>query len=420
MRFQTLPEWLAWQESLHPREIDLGLDRVREVFQRMGLGPPPFSVVTVAGTNGKGSSVAMLDAILGGAGYRVAGYTSPHLLRYNERVRVAGQTVSDADLCGAFARVDEARGDVSLTYFEFGTLAALDIFYRQRPELVLLEVGLGGRLDAVNILDADVALLTAIGVDHAAWLGDDRGAIAREKAGILRPGRAAVCADPDLPDGLEAYVQDVGARAVYAGRDFGYEAGADSWAWRWGAKRRTGLPYPALLGEFQLGNASGVLAVLELLAADFPLTAEQIRRGLATARIAGRFQVQAGEVERIFDVAHNPQAAGALRRALERRPCPGQTRAVVAMLADKDIVGVVRQMGSVVDAWYVAGLAVPRGSSAAHLAGCLTAAGVDSAPTVRDSVAAAYGCALADARRGDRVVVFGSFSTVAEVLRQGL
>lgn len=421
MRFTTLNEWLAWQETLHPAEIELGLERVRPVLERMGLGCPAFTVVTVGGTNGKGSSVAMLESILEAAGYRTGVYTSPHLLHYNERVRICGVEVRDSALCEAFERVDQARQGTSLTYFEFGTLAALEIFSRSMLDIAILEVGMGGRLDAVNLLDADVALVTSIGIDHAEWLGNTREAIAREKAGIFRPGRPAVCGDLDPPATLLQHAETLGTPLYRAGRDFGYTVEGAGWSWWSVARRRTALPHPALRGGFQLQNAAAVLMVLELLEAHLPASQNDVRHGLETVYLPGRFQVMTdGGVTRIFDVAHNPHGAQVLAETLRSHPCTGQTHAVLAMLADKDIDGVISAMRDVVDVWHVAGLNVRRGASGAYLAERLLASGVQSPVHTYADVATAYTQAVAGAQPQDRVVAFGSFYTVAEAIRQAV
>lgn len=416
MRFTRLDAWLAWQERLHPRTIELGLERPGQVLKNLDIHPA-FTVITVAGTNGKGSSVVMLESILRAAGLRVGTYTSPHLLRYNERIRVNGEAVSDAVLCEAFARIDEARGDISLTYFEFGTLAALDIFARSRPDAVILEVGMGGRLDAVNLVDADAALVTSIALDHCDWLGTDRESIAREKAGIFRAGRPAVYAEPDAPATLLEYARGLEAPLYRLGHEYGYERRGGTWDW-WGSEWRfDGLPLPALLGPVQVQNAAGVLAVLERLRDRFPLGREHLCRGLAAATQPGRFQLIPGPVPQILDVAHNPQAAQELAAGLRAAPVTGRTHAVFAALADKDIPGVVAPLKELVDRWHVAGLDVPRGGSGDEVAAILSDIGVPGVTAYR-SVAEARRGALEDAVPGDRVVVFGSFHTVAEALAE--
>jgi dihydrofolate synthase/folylpolyglutamate synthase len=415
MRFSTLAQWLAWQETLHPSEIELGLERVAAVLQRLQLTDPTFTVITVAGTNGKGSSAAMLESILRAAGYRVGSYTSPHLLRYNERIHIDGAEVSDAALCESFQRIDQARGrgsqEISLTYFEFGTLAAIDILQASGVEIAVLEVGLGGRLDAVNVLDADVALITAIDVDHADWLGADRETIAREKAGILRAGRPAVCSDPRPPAALLDYARQLGVPLQLSQQRIG-ACGDNEWQWLQADGQALNLPRPALPGDFQLHNAAGVLTVLECLKDKHPLTASAMADGLRQVALAGRFQVLAGAPQRILDVAHNPQSAQVLADNLQSRPCAGQTRLVFAMLADKDIRAVVECLRPQVDHWYLAPLTVPRAASLSQLQATV------GEGRGFDSVAAAYAAALADSAPQDRIVVAGSFYTVAAALAQ--
>lgn len=419
MRFDSLDAWLAWQETLHPSAIELGLERPGRVLQAMGLQSPGHAVITVAGTNGKGSSVAMLESILTTAGYRVGCYTSPHLLRYNERIRIDGKMVSDKQLCESFERIDQARGDISLTYFEFGTLAAFDIFQQAALDVAVLEVGLGGRLDAVNLLGADVALITAIDIDHSDWLGNDRESIGREKAGIMRKERVAVCSDPDCPASIVGYAAEIGARLHRLGVDFTFEKSAARWSWSGGGRTWTALPLPALRGQFQLQNAAGVLMALTALDERLPVTAEQVAEGLARARLSGRFQVIDGTVAQILDVAHNPQAARELAANLQAMPCSGVTHAVVAMLADKDIEAVINAMEHAVDHWYVASLDVPRGAPGERLGQALHDAGV-SRHYRFDTVRQAHEQALQAAQPGDRIVIFGSFHTVAEAMSANL
>lgn len=420
MRFTTLADWLSWQEILHPKKIDPGLERSGEVLRRMGLKPPTYTVITVGGTNGKGSSVAMLEAILLAAGYRVGAYSSPHLLRYNERIRVNGVEADDDELCATFSRIDEARGGISLSYFEFGTLAAFDIFHRAELDVAVLEVGMGGRLDVVNLFDADSALVTAIGLDHMEWLGPDRESIAAEKAQIFRPGRPAIYGESDPPQSLVAYAKEIAAPLYCFKHDFGYETHGQGWSW-WGPRRGIeALPIPRLQGDFQLQNAAAVLMTLETLAARLPVSGHDIKQGLSTVNLPGRFQVSTGidTATRIFDVAHNPHAAAALARTLREQPCAGRTLAVFSMLADKDIAGVVREMRDVVDTWYVASLAVERGSSAERVAQHVRDVIPEAAVHSHETVEQAYQAVLPAAGAQDRIVVFGSFYTVAEALRQ--
>ncbi len=415
MRFPTLDAWLAWQETLHPSAIELGLERPGQVLAALGLTSPGHTVITVAGTNGKGSSVAMLEGILLAAGYRVGCYTSPHLLRYNERVRIDGEPVSDEALCESFERIDQARGETSLTYFEFGTLAAMDIFARAGLDVVVLEVGMGGRLDAVNLQDADVALVTAIDVDHAVWLGNDREAIGREKAGIFRAQRPAVCSDPNPPASLLQHARELGTDLYLLGKEFRYAASDASWNWQGPTVSYDGLPMPVLRGCFQLQNAAGVVMALTLLEDRLPVSPAQLRQGLHRVSLPGRFQVLPGAVTTILDVAHNPQSAEALAANLEAQPVAGRTHAVVGVLADKDLGGVLGPLRDIIDLWYPASLDVPRGADFLTLQHALAEQGLEVERGF-DSVSEALVAARACARPGDRIVVFGSFYTVAEAL----
>ncbi len=438
MRFDTLDAWLNWQETLHPSEIDLGLDRVSRVLAHLDLTNPNFTVITVAGTNGKGSSVAMLQSILLAAGYRVGTYTSPHLLRYNERIQINGVPVDDNTLCESFERVDQARGlssqkgpqKVSLTYFEFGTLAAIDIFQRASVQIALLEVGLGGRLDAANVLDADVALITAIDIDHESWLGADRETIAREKAGILRPGQAAICSDSNPPAALIDVAEKLATPLLLQGRDFeatiidaaitDANSPEKGWHWRGNTGQELNLPMPSLAGDFQITNAAGVLAVVEQLHEHHfipkPIDVHEIVQGLKNARLPGRFQIIGEKPVQILDVAHNPHSASALANNLRQLPCQGKTRAVLAMLADKDISAVIACFSGLIYQWHLAPLDVPRGAGSQQLRDALD--GQDS--LVFDNVISAYQAALSASGPEDRVVVFGSFYTVAKVLSQAV
>ncbi len=416
----SFARWLAWMETLHPREIDLGLDRVRAVGASLGLERLPFPVVTVAGTNGKGSTVAMLEAILHGAGYCVGAYTSPHLIDYNERVRTATVCASDAELSSAFERVEQARGQTSLTYFEFGTLAAVDLFRSQHVDIAILEVGLGGRLDAVNLWDAEVAIISSIGIDHTQWLGPDRESIGREKSGIFRAGRPAVCSDPAPPATIAQAAAGVGARLLLVGRDFTFDRGATDWTWRCASAPavRAALPYPAMRGDYQLYNASGVLMALELLAPRFPVTQGQVRSGLLEAVLPGRFQTLPGVPRRILDVAHNAQAAQALAATLNSQKVAGRTLAVVGMLKDKPMAHVLAALAGVVDGWYLASLDTERGASAQQLQAALRESGGQAPAELYSDVNAAYTAVMSQATAADRIVVFGSFHTVSAILRQ--
>jgi dihydrofolate synthase / folylpolyglutamate synthase len=416
-QFTTLDEWLAWQETLHPSKIDLGLERIHMVLQRLGLEHPAYAVVTIGGTNGKGSSVALLEAILSAAGYSVGATISPHLLRYNERVRINRREVEDRQLCEAFARIDVARGEISLTYFEFATLAALEIFQHAGIDIAILEVGMGGRLDAVNVVDPDVALVTTIGIDHVKWLGPDREAIAREKAGIFRAGRPAVCGEPEPPATLLEHAWRLGAQLYRVGHDFTYETHARTWSWQGPQQRYDDLPYPVLQGDFQARNAAAVIMVLELLRPRFEVNRAQLANGLQHAAIAGRFQIIAGKVTTIVDVAHNPHGAQALAQALAHFPCQGRTHAIMGMLADKDIKGVLTAMMAQVDSWHLATLTVERGATAQRLLEDFRAVAPDTPVRQYPDVITAWREVQQLAQADDRIVVFGSFHTVAAVLQ---
>ena len=420
----TLPAWLAYLETLHPKAIAMGLDRVQAVHARMGIALA-CPVITVAGTNGKGSTCALLEAMLRAAGYRVGVYTSPHLIRYNERVRIDAREATDAELVAALDAVEDARtapaatggAPTPLTYFESGTLAALWLFARAGLDVAILEVGLGGRLDAVNIVDADAAVVTTVDLDHMDYLGPTREAIGREKAGIFRAGRAAVCGDPDPPRSLVDHAAAIGAPLALMGRDFGYEREATQWQYRGPGGRRFGLPHPALRGAHQLGNAATALAALDLVRDRLPVSGGAVREGLVTVSLPGRFQVLPGRPTVVLDVAHNPHAAGVLAAALATMGYHRQTTAVFGMLADKDIAGVVAVLRGAVDRWHVATLPGPRGASGEALAAVLRADGIAPEAIRRfDDVAAAYTAARESAGEADRIIVFGSFLTVAAAL----
>ena len=417
MRFNTLQEWLAWQELLHPNAIDLGLARVQRVLEVMGLRQPPFRVLTVGGTNGKGSCVAYAEAMLRAAGYRTGAYTSPHLLRYQERVRVDGAEAADREFCDAFARIDAARGDTSLTYFEFGTMAAFDIFARRGVQVAVLEVGLGGRLDAVNAVDADASLVVSVGLDHTDWLGPDRESIGFEKAGIYRHGRPAVCGDRMPPESLLRHARDIGADIKLIGRDFEQQIDDASWSWRGIGPELRDMPPPALAGAIQYDNAANVIAMLRSVQDWLWMPDTAIRAGLTQAGLAGRFQRVAGTVERVFDVAHNADAARNLAANLAAVPVKGQTLGVIGMFRDKAAEEVARALAPELDRWFLGGLAGPRGQSAEALAGRIHSVMPEVTSEEHTTVREAYAAAERAARPGDRLVVFGSFQTVAEILK---
>ena len=402
---KTLAQWLQHIEQQHPKAIALGLERVAAVFSRLAIALPK-PVLTVGGTNGKGSTCAMLESILSAAGYRTGLYTSPHLLRYNERVRIAGVEASDEALAEGFHAVEEARGDVALTYFEFGTLAALWLFAREGIEAAILEVGLGGRLDAVNIVDADCAVLTSVGIDHVDYLGPDRESIGREKAAIFRAGRPAVIAEPDPPQ----TVLDTPAKQLLIGRDFGFTAEKSQWSYWSPRGRRGGLAYPALRGKVQLRNAAAAICALEALA--LPLAMQDVRRGLAEVTSPARFQVLPGRPQVILDVAHNPEAAKVLAGNLADSGFAPETIAVCGMLRDKDIAGVLRELAPRITQWHLATLSGPRAARAEDLAVHLEKKSVRTFA----SPSAALEAALGAAGENDKIVVFGSFLTVGEAI----
>jgi len=414
-----LPGWLAYLERLHPKAIEMGLGRVADVHARLPAAAA-VTTFTIAGTNGKGSTCALLDAILRAAGYKVGLYASPHLLRYNERVRIGGVEVGDAALVGAFEAVEDARTrgtTIPLTYFEFGTLAALWLFARARLDALVLEVGLGGRLDAVNIVDADVAIVTSVDLDHMDYLGNTRESIGREKAGIFRVGRPAVCGDRDPPRSLVDHAQAIGAPLLCAGAQFDGVAEGTQWRYRGPGIERFGLPMPALRGRHQVGNAAVALAALDALRTRLPVSGGAIREALVSVDLPGRFQVLPGRPTVVLDVAHNPHAARVLATALGDMGYHPETHAVFGMLADKDLRGVIDAVRPRIDRWHVATLPGPRGATAEALVATLTAAGVDPvAVKAHDSIASAWRAAREAAGEADRIVIFGSFLTVAAAL----
>jgi len=415
-RARTLAQWLEFIGRQHPDAIALGLDRVRAVMARMGIaiGCPVF---TVAGTNGKGSVCATLECILRVSGRRVGLYTSPHLLRYNERVRIDGREATDGELCASFAAVEQARDGTPLTYFEFGTLGAFWLFAQERLDALVLEVGLGGRLDAVNALDADCAVITSVALDHVELLGHTREAIGAEKAGIFRADRPAVVADPDPPSSVLREAESAGARLLLLGRDFGYRAQAGQWDY-WGpGGSRASLAHPALRGAPQLRNAAAALAALDALREQLPVAMQDVRRGLAEVVLPGRFQVLPGRPQVILDVAHNPEAARSLAANLSAGGYAEESIAVFGMLRDKDIAAVVQAVGPRITRWHLASLGGPRGASASELARILQAAGVAAPRTEHATPAAAFAAARSEAGENDKIVVFGSFLTVAEVMQ---
>ena len=412
---RDLAGWLEFIEQQHPSTIAMGLERVAQV--RDALGIAKFCpLIMVGGTNGKGSTCAMLESILTEAGYRVGLYTSPHLLRYNERVRIARRDVDDAVLAQAFATVEAARGEVPLTYFEFGTLAAWVVFAQARLDVLIMEIGLGGRLDAVNVFEPDCSILTSVDLDHMDYLGSTRDAIGTEKAAIFRAGRPAICSDPSPPVSVLVQARDIGADLQLVGRDFGFEGDQQQWRF-WGRRgARSGLAFPALRGINQLLNASAALAALDSLRDQLPVSAAAVRQGFALVELPGRFQVMPGQPLVILDVAHNPHAAAVLAANLAAMESRGRTFAVFGMLKDKDIPGVCAQLAGKIDEWFVAGLPGPRGASATMMHRAIRDSQAGGVVFECASIAVAFAAARDAASRDDRICVFGSFGTVAAAL----
>lgn len=449
MRFNNLNDWLSWQESLNPKEIDLGLDRVSRVLAQLGYaGSFDCPLITVAGTNGKGSVVATLEALASAAGLRVCSYTSPHIFHYNERIKIDGQPVADTILCETFERIDQARGELPLTYFEFGTLAAVDLAFRTKPDMVILEVGLGGRLDAVNIMDADVCLLTSVGIDHIDWLGDNREAIGFEKAGIFRSGKPVVCGEIDPPQSVIIEAEKKHVDFLLAGRDYNVIQGATDESWM--LKSRQGdmvnLPPPNLIGNFQRFNAASAIVALQMLQAEGRLDAQLDLAQAATIalkqiNLAGRFQQINAQPPVFVDVAHNPQAALALSSQLKLTASDkGKTWAIVAMLADKDTAGVLENLSSDIDRWCFSGLEkTPRGLSVHALFKALPdgifastkreiseqnrrelavnqCTMLSETVLLAETVEKACDLVLSKTNENDRIIIFGSFYTVADAM----
>jgi len=425
MSQRSLGQWLAVLEAMHPSEIDMGLERVREVAERLNVLRPAPRVFTVTGTNGKGSTCAALDSLLRTAWLRTGCYTSPHLHRYNERIRINGAQADDQSICDAFAAIDAARGDISLTYFEFGTLAAFWLFQRERLDAVVLEVGLGGRLDAVNVVDADVAVVTSIGLDHQEYLGSTRESVAFEKAGIMRAGRPVVVSDPMPPQSVLDHAQAIGADLWRLGQDFNFSGDKQQWGWAGRGRRYAGLAYPALRGANQLVNASGALAALEAIRSRLPVTAQAVRTGLAMVELPGRFQIIPGQPTLVLDVAHNPHSVAALTANLDAMgyfPC---THAVFGAMHDKDLAPMLARIAPLIDRWYLTDLPTPRAESAEVLRQKIEA--LPPAPGVPREISLAtfanpqlaLDAAVLAAGPTDRIVVFGSFFTVGGVLQDG-
>lgn len=416
MAYQSLDDWLSWQTTLHAREIELGLDRVRTVAERLNLLNNSFKVITVAGTNGKGSSVAMFSAILHHAGYKVGTYTSPHIIHYNERIRIGLRCANDDELCAAFARIDKAREDISLSFFEFATLTALDIFHQHKINVAVLEVGLGGRLDATNIVDPDLAMVTSIGLDHTEYLGDNRESIGFEKAGIFRKDKPAICGDTNPPDSIKDTATSKGATLYQINQDYFYNVAQSSWSFKADSYELNGLPLPNLSGGVQIQNAANVLMGLYCLRNQLPVNFEAIETGLREVTLEGRFQRIVKRCEIILDVAHNRESAQTLADNLMALPKPVKTIAVFAVLNDKDVSGITELLMPHVDYWYISVVKSMRGMSEEQVTAAIKqhnpVAHIESFETVEN----AYSQAQNDSHEGDRVIVFGSIFTVSEVL----
>ena len=427
--FQTLSDWLRHCEQLHPKNIDMGLTRVAEVARRLELAFD-CPVITVAGTNGKGSTCAMLDAICREAGWRTGVYSSPHLVHFEERCRIQGEMVAAGDLVEHFEAVERARTQggeaVSLTYFEFTTLAILRLMSRARLDVAILEVGLGGRLDATNVIDADCAVITSVDVDHVEFLGPDRESIGREKAGIMRAGRPVVVSDPMPPASVIEHAQAIGADLWRFGQDFNFSGDKQQWAWAGRGRRYAGLAYPALRGANQLINASGALAALEALRQRLPVTAQAVRLGLAHVELPGRFQIVPGQPALLLDVSHNPHSVAALAANLDAMGYFSATHAVFGAMADKDLAPMLATVAPIIDRWYFTDLDTPRALTAQQLQqkwhALQMAAGArrEVPVSTHASPLQALAAAMETADPADRIVVFGSFYTVGGVLQQGV
>ncbi|MBB3643383.1 dihydrofolate synthase/folylpolyglutamate synthase [Variovorax sp. BK613] len=417
---ETLNDWLERAERLHPKNIELGLERAKEMAQRIGLrfGCP---VITVAGTNGKGSTCAMLESILMHAGYRTAVFTSPHLVHFEERLRLRGEAVDASKLIASFEVVEKARGDMALTYFEFTTLGILHCMTEEKPDVAILEVGLGGRLDAVNIVDTDCAVITSIDLDHMEYLGPDRESIGFEKAGIMRPGKPAIVSDPVPPQSVVDHANAIGADLWRFGTDFNFSGDKQQWGWSGRGRRYSGLAYPALRGANQLINAAGVLAALEALRPQLPITAQAVRNGLAMVELPGRFQIVPGEPALVLDVAHNAHAVAALAENLDAMGFYPTTHGVFGVMADKDLAPILARIGPLIDRWYFTDLPTPRAAKAADLLAAWQAQNTrtDASASVHAGPMEALRAAIGQAGPADRIVVFGSFFTVGGVLENG-
>ena len=415
---RTLSEWLEWQEQLHLSSIDLGLDRVSKVASRLQLDTLAMPVITVAGTNGKGSSVAMLNSIYQQAGYRTGCYTSPHLVSYNERITLSGTMAEDEDICEAFEAIDQARQSISLTYFEFGTLAAAYLFKKYNVDVAIFEVGLGGRLDAVNLWDADLALISNIDIDHIDWLGDDREQIGVEKAGIMRQGKTVVCGDTQPTRSIASEAQRIGAQLLQQGKDFTWQHSTQDQSWLYCTKvQKTLLPLPSLQGTFQLNNAAMVITAVQSFQNTLAVSWDAIKAGLQRAHIAGRLQTFGHCPEYLVDVAHNPQSAQALAEHLKANPVQGKTVALFSALADKDLSGILQPLCETFDAWHVVPLEGPRAQAPSHIQQTLIASKVTGDITSHETFEPVIKMLQNTLNCEDRVVAFGSFLVVSRFMQ---
>ncbi len=416
--FNTLQDWLSWQENSHPLSIDLGLERVAKVYSSLSSDNRQPLTITVGGTNGKGSCMAYLEAIYREQGYRVGAYTSPHILRYNERIKIDGTPVSDEVICRAFERIEAVRGDTSLSYFELGTLAALTIFAQEGLDIQLLEVGLGGRLDAVNIVDPDAAIISSIGIDHVAWLGETREAIGYEKAGIFRLDIPAIVGDPNPPESLRLTAAERGAMFYAIGDDYAYRKHTDGWQWYAGEIQIDNLPEPALKGEHQYRNASAAIMAVIQLQHRLPVDYQSIRQGLKSSSLLGRFQFIDGKVPVLLDVGHNPEAVGTLVEYLNEYFPGRRVRAIFSMMKDKDIPEVLRIMKPIVYEWFFAPLTNARAATETLMMESFTQQGINNVVFGFNGFKDAFATAKQRAITGDLLLVFGSFFLVSEYLTE--
>jgi dihydrofolate synthase/folylpolyglutamate synthase len=414
---RSLDDWLQWQEKLHFTEVDLGLNRCGQVARRLNLLSVPYTVITIAGTNGKGSSARMLELILNESGINTGCYTSPHLRTYNERIRVNGTQVEDDAICAAFELIDQQRGETSLTYFEFGTLAALEIFKNSAIDVAILEVGMGGRLDAVNMIDADLVLLTSIDLDHQAWLGNDRESIGFEKAGVFRAGSPVVCSEPCPPEAVVSYAKSLPTELHIADEEFHFERVSDAWNWHSSSNHYEDLPIPDPYNDKQLENAAGVLQLIELLQARFKIDVQAIVNGLKAFHLEGRCQIIAGRVPVVLDVAHNTESVSCLVDSINSMQDVSNNHVIIGMLSDKDSTEFIRRLTKIADFWYVVDLNVSRGQSSGELLNILSNLGIDEDVVVSGNMLFALEQAKSNASEQDRIIITGSFITIAEALK---